>query len=100
MFEFSKLKIGCSSSITKRWIPLSPCNVRKNDVQVCSMSDLVILINKGPIGSMFNVLSFKPKNRMLEFNHQSFKFVRCSKNDVQVRSMFNKMVFDPSLDPI
>ena len=61
------------------------------------MSDLVILINKGPIGSMFNVHSFKPKNRMLEFNHQSFKFVRCSKNDVRVRSMFDKMVFDPSL---
>ena len=26
-----------------------------------------------------------------------FKFVQCSKNDVQVRSMFDKMVFDPSL---
>ena len=26
-----------------------------------------------------------------------FKFVRCSKNDVRVRSMLDKMVFDPSL---
>ena len=26
-----------------------------------------------------------------------FKFVRCSKNNVQVRSTFDKMVFDPSL---
>ena len=26
-----------------------------------------------------------------------FEFVRCSKNDVRVRSMFDKMVFDPSL---
>ena len=27
----------------------------------------------------------------------TFEFVRCSKNDVRVRSMFDKMVFDPSL---
>ena len=27
----------------------------------------------------------------------TFKFVRCSKNDVRVQSMFDKMVFDPSL---
>ena len=27
----------------------------------------------------------------------TFKFLRCSKNDVRVRSMFDKMVFDPSL---
>ena len=26
-----------------------------------------------------------------------FEYVRCSKNDVRVRSMFEKMVFDPSL---
>ena len=26
-----------------------------------------------------------------------FEFVRCSKNDVRVRSMYDKMVFDPSL---
>ena len=26
-----------------------------------------------------------------------FEFVRCSKNDVRVRSMFDKMVFDTSL---
>ena len=43
---------------------------------------------------------FKAKNRVFEFDHQQmnmFEFVRCSKNDVRVRSMFNKMVFDPSL---
>jgi len=27
----------------------------------------------------------------------TFEFIQCSKNDVQVRSMFDKMVFDPSL---
>ena len=27
----------------------------------------------------------------------TFEFVRCSKNDARVRSMFDKMVFDPSL---
>jgi len=28
----------------------------------------------------------------------TLEFVQCSKNDVRVRSMFDKMVFDPSLD--
>ena len=28
----------------------------------------------------------------------TFVFVRCSKNDVRVRSMLDKMVFDPSLE--
>ena len=43
---------------------------------------------------------FEAKNRVFEFDHQlmnTFVFVRCSKNDVRVRSMFDKMVFDPSL---
>ena len=43
---------------------------------------------------------FEAKNRVFEFDHQQmnlFEFVRCSKNDVRVRSMFDKMVFDPSL---
>ena len=30
----------------------------------------------------------------------TFEFVRCSKNDVRVRSMFDKMVFDPSLQNV
>ena len=49
---------------------------------------------------MFDVRSFEAKNKVFEFDHQqtnTFEFVRCSKNDVQVRSMFDKMVFDPSL---
>ena len=44
--------------------------------------------------------SFEAKNRMFEFDHQQmnkFEFVRCSKNDVRVCSMFDEMVFDPSL---
>ena len=43
----------------------------------------------------------KPKNRVFEFNEKKmnmFEFVQCSKNDVRVRSMFDKMVFDPSLE--
>ena len=50
---------------------------------------------------MFDFRSFEAKNRMFEFDHQymnTFEFVRCLKNDVRVRSMFYKMVFDPSLD--
>ena len=49
---------------------------------------------------MFDVRSFKAKNRVFEFDHQlinMFDFIRCSKNDVTVRSMFDKMVFNPSL---
>ena len=49
---------------------------------------------------MFDVRSFEAKVRVFEFDYQeinTFKFVRCSKNDVRVRSMFDKMVFDPSL---
>ena len=48
---------------------------------------------------MFDVLSFEAKSQF-ESDYQlmkMFESVRCSKNDVRVRSMFNKMVFDPSL---
>ena len=71
----------------------------KNDVPFCSMSNFVNLA-KALLGSMFDIRSFESKNRVFEFDHQymnMFEFVRCSKNDVQVRSMFDKMVFDPSL---
>ena len=64
------------------------------------MSKLVNVV-KTLIDSKFDVGSFKAKNRVSEFNHQQmnmFKFVRCSKNDVRVRSMFEKTVFDPSLN--
>ena len=63
------------------------------------MSNLVNLV-KALLGSMFDVRSFEAKKRVFEFDHQqmnTFEFVRCSKNDVRVRSMFDKMVFDPSL---
>ena len=56
--------------------------------------------SEGLLGSLFDVRSFKAKNKVFEFDHQQtnmFEFVRCSKNDVRVRSMFHKMVFDPSL---
>ena len=49
---------------------------------------------------MFDVCLFEAKNRMFEFDHQSmniFEFVLCSKNDVRVCSMFDKMVFHQSL---
>ena len=63
------------------------------------MSNLVNL-EKAPLGSKFDVRSFEAKNRVFEFDDQQmnmFEFVRCSKNDVRVRSMFDKMVFDTSL---
>ena len=55
---------------------------------------------KALLGSKFDVRSFEAKNRVFEFDHQqmnTFEFVRCLKNDVRVRSMFDKMVLDPSL---
>ena len=63
------------------------------------MSSLVYLV-KALLGLMFDVRSFEANNVVFEFDHQqmnTFEFVRCSKNDVRVRSMFDKMVFDPSL---
>ena len=63
------------------------------------MSDLVNVV-KALLGSKFDVRSFEAKNRVFEFDYQqmnTFEFVRCSKNDVRVRSMFDKLVFDPSL---
>ena len=48
----------------------------------------------------FDVRSFEAKNRVFEFDYHkmnTFEFVQCSKNDVRVHSMFDKMVFDPSL---
>ena len=68
LFERLKPKIGCSSLITKRWTRLSPFDVRKNDVRVCSMSDFVILI-EALLGSMFDVSSFEAKNWVFEFDH-------------------------------
>ena len=63
------------------------------------MSDLGKVV-KALLGSKFDVRLFEAKNRVFEFDHQqtnTFEFVRCSKNDVRVRSMFDKMVFDISL---
>ena len=58
MFDRSKSKIGCSSSITKRLTRSSLFDVRKNDVWVCSISNLVNLV-KALLCSMFDRL--KPR---------------------------------------
>ena len=63
------------------------------------MSNLVNVV-KALLGAKFDVRSFEAKNRVFEFNYHkmnTFEFVRCSKNEVHVHFMFNKMVFDPSL---
>ena len=49
---------------------------------------------------MFDVCYNEAKNRVLQFDFQKmnmFKSVQCSKKDVQMHSMFDKMMFDPSL---
>ena len=46
----------------------------------------------------FDVRSFEAKNRVFDYDHQymnTFQFIQCSKNDVQICSMFKKSVFDP-----
>ena len=99
MFNHSKPKIGCSSLIIKICTRSNLFDVRKNDVQVSLMSNLVNLA-KGLLCSKFDVRLFKAKNRVLEFDHQlmnTFEFVQFSKNDVRAPSMFDKMVFDPLL---
>ena len=66
----------------------------KNNVRVCSMSDLVNLV-KALLGSMFEVHSFKHKIMVFEFDHKSVNTF-----DVRVHAMFYKiikMLIDPSL---
>ena len=58
------------------------------------MSNLANVV-KTVLGSKFDVRSFEAKNRVFEFDHQQMnilEFLRCSKNDVRVRSMFDNMV--------
>ena len=69
----SEPNIGCWSSITKRWTRWSTFHFRKNDVRVWSMNNLVNLC-------LFS--GVQVRSPMLEFDW---------------RSMFNTMVFDPSL---
>ena len=72
----------------------------KNDVQVCSMSNLVNLV-KALLDLIFDFRSFEAKNRVFEFDRQqmnTFEFFQCSISDVQVRLMFYEMVFTTSLE--
>ena len=69
MFDRSKPKMGCSSSITNKKTCLGLVDVRKNDVRVSSMSNLVNVV-KALLGSKFDVRSFEAKNRVFEFDHQ------------------------------
>ena len=63
------------------------------------MNNLINLVKTFDV-QWFDVRLFEAKIQVLEFDHQQmkmFEFIQCSKNDVRVQSMFNKMVFDPSL---
>ena len=70
MFDRSKPKIGSSSSITNRWTRLSSFDVQKNDVWVCSMINLVNVVNEGLLGLMFDVHSIEAKIQVFKFDHQ------------------------------
>ena len=58
----------------------------KNNVRVCSMSDLVNLVN-ALLGSMFEVLSFKLKNKVFKFDDKSMNTF-----DVRVQAMLYKII--------
>ena len=90
MFDSSKPKIGCLSSITNRWTRSRLCNVQKDDVRVNLKSNLENLV-KALLGSMF--VRSKPKiggsslianrwKRWSSFNVRKlmFEFVRSSLN--------------------
>ena len=93
MFDRSKPKIGCLSSITRRWTHSSPFDVQKNDVRVCSMKRLLgtmsvhskpkfrcssLIINRWTRPILFNVWKMV------------FQFVPCSKNGVQPITTYSK----------
>jgi len=69
MFDRLKLKMGCLSSITNRLTHSNLFDVRKNDVQVSSLSHLVILV-KALLCSMFDVCSFEAKNMVFKVDLQ------------------------------
>ena len=91
---------GCLNAITKRWRRLSLFDIRRSDFRNCLMSNLV---NPVMDPSRFNGHWIEAKNRLSEVNHQNmntFESVWCSKNNVWVHSMFDEMVFNPSLRKI
>ena len=69
IFDCSKPKIGCSSSITKRWTSLSPFHVQKNKVGAYLLNIFAKLV-KALLGSIFGVRLFETKNRVFMFNYQ------------------------------
>ena len=73
------------------------CNTILKSINFFRTLKLVVMCR-----TMFEVLCLINRSQkwVFEFNYQkmnTFEFIRCSKNDVRVRTMFDKMVFDPSL---
>ena len=69
MFDRSKPKIRCLSSITNRWTCSNLFDVQKSYVRVSSKSNLVNLV-KAILGSKFDVWSFEAKNWVFQSDHQ------------------------------
>ena len=55
------------SSIAKTWTHSNLFDVQKNDVRVCSLSNVVNLV-KALLGSKFDVRLFKAKNKVFQFD--------------------------------
>ena len=95
IFDRLKPKIGCSNSISKRWTRSSTFNVRKNDVRVCLMNNLI------KVKAFWFRCSFvRGQNSGVRVRSSIDELVQVRpmfENDVRVRSMSYKMVFHPSL---
>ena len=82
MFYRLKPRIGYSSSITKIWKCSGSFGVRKTDVWVCSLSNLVNLVN-ALLGSKFDVWWLEAKNTGVRVRSPIDEHIR-------VLSMFEK----------
>ena len=91
IFDRSKPKTRCSGSITNRWTRSSIFDVLKK--WCSSLLDEWFSKCEDLLGSMFDVHSFEAKIQVFKFNRWRRSFdVRCSKNDIWVRSMVDKMM--------
>ena len=102
MFERSKAKKECSSSITNRWIRSNSFNVWKNDGWVCSMSNLVNLVialfvsmvfGWKPVQLMFDKMAF---NQSLEIWSVT---TNLSKSEPKVRGQIQTQTLKKNFEP-
>ena len=88
MLDRLKPKIGCLSLISKRWTCSSQFNVQKNDVRVCSISNLLNLVkallgsildcSKPKLGCLSLIKNRRTRSSSFDVPKIMFEFFRCS----------------------